>query len=68
MKEVETEPNKGSIVDGENVDEEKIINLISKNMKSKKKIEQNVKVMEKGDKIYNVTINNYIKPNINILN
>ena len=68
MKEVETEPNKGSIVDGENVDEEKIINLISKNMKSKKKMEQNVKVMEKGDKIYNVTINNYIKPNINILN
>lgn len=40
-----------------------------KNLKSKKKIEADgLDVTQNDDRIYNVTINNYIKPNINILN
>ena len=52
------------------LDEEQIIKMIKKNLKSKKRIEpQFLNITgENEEKIYNVTINNYIKPNINILN
>ena len=52
------------------LDEEQIIKMIKKNLKSKKRIEpQFLNITgESEEKIYNVTINNYIKPNINILN
>ena len=50
--------------------DEDLIKLLKKNLKSKKKMEPNLLDMtgENEDKVYNVTINNYIKPNINILN
>ena len=50
--------------------DEDLIMLLKKNLKSKKKIEPNILNMtnQNEDKVYNVTINNYIKPNINILN
>ena len=55
----------------ENFDEDQLIKLIKKNLKSKKKLEENCLNLtedEKDEKIYNVTINNFIKPNINIVN
>lgn len=47
-----------------------MLKLLKKNLKSKKKIDPNSLNMtsENEDRIYNVTINNFIKPNINILN
>lgn len=44
--------------------------MIKKNLKSKKKIESNggeINENENEERVYNVTINNYIKPNINIV-
>ena len=55
----------------ENFDEDQLIKLIKKNLKSKKKLEENCLNLtedEKEEKVYNVTINNFIKPNINIVN
>lgn len=51
------------------MDEDQIINLIKKNLKNKKKSENGcLSVANQNEqRIYNVTINNYIKPNINIL-
>lgn len=51
------------------IDQDQIIHLIAKNLKSKKKIETGVigTADQNEERVYNVTINNYIKPNINIL-
>lgn len=55
----------------ENFDEDQLIKLIKKNLKSKKKLEENCLNLteDEGDeKVFNLTINNFIKPNINIMN
>lgn len=54
----------------EELNSQDILNLLKKNLKPKKKtdIEDREANNENEQKIYNVTINNYIKPNINILN
>lgn len=43
--------------------------MIKKNLKYKKKVESNCEANENEneERVYNVTINNYIKPSINIV-
>lgn len=62
------QPKQAKDQDLEGIDED-IIDMIKKNLKCKKKAEPNCEANENEneERVYNVTINNYIKPNINIV-